>query len=68
MIRSLILYPSYKRSDLMGRVLVVDNDAGQAEVGHLGDEVLPDEDVAGRQVPVDQPLPLKVGHTVGDLG
>lgn len=52
---------------LMRRVLVVDDDPGQAEVGYLGDQVLPDQDVPGGQVTVNQTLAFEMSHPVGDL-
>ena len=51
----------------MSWVFIVDNDPGEAEVCHLGDQVLPDEHVPGRQIPVDQTFSLQMGHTAGNL-
>ena len=43
------------------------DDSGQPKVGNLHVVVLPDQDVACRQVAVDVVLWLQVGHAAGDL-
>lgn len=43
------------------------NDASQAEVGHLADQILSHQDVPGRQVSVDDVSVLQVGHALRDL-
>ena len=52
---------------LMRGVFVIDDDSREAEVRHLCHQVLPDQDVSGGQVAVNQTLALEMSHPVGDL-
>lgn len=52
---------------LPSRVLVVLDEACQAEVSHFAHQVLPHKDVGSPEVPVDVVHPLHVGHTRCDL-
>jgi len=60
--------PAWARSQqprartLPSGVLVVLDEARQAEVGHFAHQVLPNEDVGCPEVPVDVVHPLHVGH------
>ena len=51
----------------MSRVLVVDDDSGQTEVGDFCDQVFADQNVSGSQIAVNQTFPLQVSHAICDL-
>ena len=48
----------YLPCSLIGRVLIIHDNSGQAKVRHLGDEVFTYQDISSGQVSVNQSLPL----------
>lgn len=50
------------------RVLVVLDEARQAEVGDLAHQVVSHQDVGGAEIPVDVVHPLNIRHARRDLG
>ena len=56
-----------KSCSLVCWIFVVNNHSCQSKIRNFGDQVLADEHVSCRQISVNQALPLKMSHAIGNL-